>query len=302
MARKVRIAAIQIPGWAEGKSAREKYACNLKNIEMYLGMAGEGGCDITAIGENSNLRGLSQSERQEVLGPLLDGPEVELGARSARKFSMNVVLGIGGLHEGKRRNAGIVISRTGQVAGMYFKVQLPRNEQVAGVVAGDDFPVFELDFGKIGVVICHDLSFVETTRILSLRGAEVIIWPSNWSGWGRDLSNCIIRCRALDAGAYLVFLSHGQDPRKPMNWMGGVTGCTGIVSPMGEFIAQMPHRIPGIVSAEVDLDIRRVAHNFTYDRDDVFIEEMLSERRPEAYGPICDPSLVRPPPRQYKLG
>jgi hypothetical protein len=68
---------------------------------------------------------------------------------------------------------------------------------------------------------------------------------------------------------------------------------------MGEIIAQVPQRIPNIVSAEVDLDDKRVAHGFTFDRNDVFIKEMLCERRPDAYGPICDASLVPKPPREY---
>jgi len=301
MSRKVKIAAVQVPNWLEGNTPREKYEWNLRNIEKYLRMAGETGCDLTGVGECSNTRGLKPEESNEVLPDLLNGPEIEIGTRLAKEFRMNVVLGIAGRHEGKKRNAGVVIDRQGEIAGVYFKVQLTRLEKLRGTAAGDDFTVFSLDIGKIGVLICHDLSFVEAARVLAVRGAEIIMWPSNWSGWGRDLSNCMIRCRAIDSSAYLVFLSSGQNPEMPMNWMTGVAGCTGIVSPMGEFIAQMPHRIPGVVTAEVDLDIKRVAHSFTYNRHDVFIEEMLCERRPDAYAPLCDPSLVPPPPRKYEI-
>lgn len=299
MSRRLKIAAIQIPNWVEGSTAKEKYQSNLRNIEKYLRMAGETGCDLTGVGECSNTRKLSQEEKQEVLPDLLGGPEIEIGTRLAKEFGMNVVLGIAGRHEGKKRNAGVVIDRGGRIEGVYFKVQLTRGEKLNGITPGDDFTVFDLDIGKIGVVICHDLSFAESTRVLAVRGAEIIMWPSNWSGWGRDLSNCMIRCRAIDSSAYLVFLSSGQNPDEPTNWMTGVAGCTSIVSPMGEFIAQMPHRIPGVVTAEVDLDIKRVAHGFTYDRQDVFIDEMLCERRPDAYAPLCDPSVVPAPPREY---
>ncbi len=68
---------------------------------------------------------------------------------------------------------------------------------------------------------------------------------------------------------------------------------------MGEIIAQVPQRIPGLVSAEADLDDKRVAHSFTYDRNDVFIKEMLCERNVKAYGPLLDPALVPAPPREY---
>ena len=301
MPRTVKMSAIQIPNWVSGNTATEKYQCNLKNIEKYLGMAGRTQCDLTAIGECSNTRNLTRQEADSVLPPLLDGPEVKMASKLARKHSMHIVLGIAGLYKGKKRNSAILIDRKGKVAGVYHKVQLTRQEVLMGYAPGDDFPVFKTDFGAMGAVICHDLSFVESTRVLCVRGAEIIVWPSNWSGWGRDLSLCLMRARAIDSSAYLMFLSAGQNPEKPLNMMAGVAGCTCIISPMGEIIAQSPYRTPGIVSAEVDLDNKRVAHSFTFNRDDVFIREMLCERRPEAYRPLCDPSLVPPPPREYAV-
>ena len=175
MARPVRIAAIQIPRWVEGKTAREKYEWNLHNIEACLQKAGEAGCDITGVGEGSNTRSLSAAEKAQVLGPLLDGPEVEIGSRMAKEHKMNVCLGIVGVHEGKKRNAAVLLDREGKVAGVYHKVQLTRRETIGGTVAGDDFPVFELDFGKVGCLICHDMSFVEAARVLGVRGAEIIL-------------------------------------------------------------------------------------------------------------------------------
>jgi len=300
MPRKVRITAIQIPHEIRGANAQEKYACNLKNIEQYLTMAGEAGCDLTGIGECSNTRGLSPEEKKEVLGPIEGGREFEIGARLAKKYNMNIVLGIAGFEGEQRRNVGVVIDRKGEIAGIYRKVQLTRGEVLGGVVPGDDYPVFDLDFGRIGVVICHDLSFAESTRILGVRRAEIIMWPSNWSGWGRDLSNCMIRCRAIDSGAFLVFLSHAGSPKTPASWKSGVAGCTCVVSPMGEIVAQCPQRAPGIVSIDVDLDIKRIAPGFSFDGTDVFMDEMLCERRPEVYGPLCDPALVPPPPRDHR--
>ncbi|MBN1670060.1 MAG: carbon-nitrogen hydrolase family protein [Kiritimatiellae bacterium] len=300
MSRKVKITAIQIPDEIRGANAQEKYACNLKNIEDYLTMAGEAGCDLTGIGECSNTRGLTPAEKKEVLGPIEGGREVEIGARLAKRYRMNIVLGIAGYEGDKKRNVGVVIDRKGGIAGIYRKVQLTRREVQAGVVPGDDYAVFDLDFGRIGVVICHDMSFAESTRILGVRRAEIIMWPSNWSGWGRDLSNCMIRCRAIDSGAFLVFLSHASNPVTcHQAWKRGVAGCTCVVSPMGEIVAQSPQRAPGIVSIEVDLDIKRIAPGFTCDGTDVFMDEMLCERRPEIYAPLCDPALVPPPPREH---
>jgi len=302
MARVVRIGAIQVPGWLEGDTPHEKRQCNIDQMHELLVQAGKAGCDIAGVGEASNLRGLSPQEREALQDDLsvLEGPEVQMGAQVARRYQMHVCLGLSGYVDGCRRNAAVFLDREGNLTGAYYKVQPTRGELLSGIVPGDDLPVFELDFGKVGAIICHDMSYVETVRVLGVRGAEIVMWPSNWSGWGEDLSNCLIRSRAIDNHCYIAFLSFGQDPDKPMNWKYGVAGCTSVVSPMGQVITQMPTRTPGLVTADVDLDLKRVAHGFTWGNDDVFIDEMLCERNVKAFGPLVDESLVPSPPRTYE--
>jgi len=65
----------------------------------------------------------------------------------------------------------------------YDKTDVPRpgfdpSESVVRWVMkrGDDFPVFDLDFGRVGILTCYDGWFPETFRILSLKGAEILVW------------------------------------------------------------------------------------------------------------------------------
>ena len=51
---------------------------------------------------------------------------------------------------------------------------------------GMEFPVFELDFAKIGILTCYDGWFPEPFRILSLKGAEVLIWINSRFGSVED--------------------------------------------------------------------------------------------------------------------
>jgi predicted amidohydrolase len=48
--------------------------------------------------------------------------------------------------------------------------------------AGEDFPVFELDFGRVGIMICYDGYFPEPAHILSLHGAELVAWINSRKG------------------------------------------------------------------------------------------------------------------------
>ena len=51
---------------------------------------------------------------------------------------------------------------------------------------GDDLPVFDLDFGKVGVLICYDGWFPEPARVLSLKGAELLVWINGRRGSVED--------------------------------------------------------------------------------------------------------------------
>ena len=51
---------------------------------------------------------------------------------------------------------------------------------------GRDFPVFDLDFGRIGILTCYDGWFPESSRILSLKGAEILVWINGRRGTVED--------------------------------------------------------------------------------------------------------------------
>lgn len=85
--------------------------------------------------------------------------------------------------EGKRcSNAAILVGRKGEIVGTYRKVHLvvalDRGTTEGGATPGDALPIFECDFGKLGIQICYDMEFAEGWTQLAQRGAELIAWPS----------------------------------------------------------------------------------------------------------------------------
>lgn len=105
----------------------------------------------------------------------LDGPETRAVAQVAHQHRMYVVAPLYIEEDGAVYNCSVLIDRQGQAAGCYRKVHLwPWEAPVFGVKAGDSFPVFQTDFGPLGLCICHDHQFPETARALTLGGAEVL--------------------------------------------------------------------------------------------------------------------------------
>ncbi|MEG2380398.1 MAG: carbon-nitrogen hydrolase family protein [Oscillospiraceae bacterium] len=116
-------------------------------------------------------------------------------------------------------NTGMLIDRKGEIVGMYDKSHLTMAEIEEGMPAGNRLPVFETDFGKVGIVICWDMWFPEMTRVLYEKGVDIILNPT--AGFCDYQS----RACAMNNGVYVV--TSGVIERK----------CTRILNPYGEVIA-----------------------------------------------------------------
>ncbi len=79
-------------------------------------------------------------------------------------------------------NAAVLVNRKGELAGIYRKLHLvpsaDGNKFEVGATPGRDVPVFDCDFGKLGMQICYDMEFDHGWRELARQGAELIAWPT----------------------------------------------------------------------------------------------------------------------------
>jgi len=79
-------------------------------------------------------------------------------------------------------NSAVLLDRQGTVAGIYRKVHpvalVGRDDLESGITPGREFPVFDCDFGKLGIQICWDIVFEDGWQALADKGAEIVVWPS----------------------------------------------------------------------------------------------------------------------------
>ena len=97
-----------------------------------------------------------------------------------------------------------------------------------GIIAGEEICVFEVPgSGKIGMHICYDLWFPETSRALVLNGAEVILHPSLTDTCDRDVERAMVKATAAQQQCYYIDVNAG-----------GEQGCglSLIVGPDGEIL------------------------------------------------------------------
>lgn len=128
----------------------------------------------------------------------IPGPSTEYFGGLAKQHDLYIVAG---LHERAGHlvyNVAVLIGPDGSLVGKYRKVCLPRSEIEGGIMPGNDYPVFETRFGKVGMMVCYDGFFPEVARELSNKGAEVIAWPV----WG--CNPLLAQARACENHVYVV--------------------------------------------------------------------------------------------------
>jgi predicted amidohydrolase len=115
----------------------------------------------------------------------LDGELREIFAAVARKHNCYLVAATylrESSPENGYSNAAVLFGRRGEVIGSYRKVHLVPSEdgrKFEGCCSpGQDVPVFDCDFGKLGIQICYDMEFDYGWNELARKGAELIAWPT----------------------------------------------------------------------------------------------------------------------------
>lgn len=134
----------------------------------------------------------------DVAEPVPGGPTTKTLGAVAKARNAYIVAGIYEREGNAVYNTAVLIDRQGEVAGKYRKVYLPREEMERGLTPGSHFPVFETDFGTVGLMICYDVFFAEPARALANQGASMILMPI----WGGDES--LAKARAIETGTFLV--------------------------------------------------------------------------------------------------
>lgn len=107
------------------------------------------------------------------------------------------------LDEGNSKaNAAILVDRAGKLVGIYRKLQLAvttnSDSLESGTTPGKSVPVFETDFGKLGIQICFDMEFDYGWSELQRQGADLVVWPSDSPQTGMPAA------RARRYGYYIV--------------------------------------------------------------------------------------------------
>jgi beta-ureidopropionase len=111
------------------------------------------------------------------------GPILDQFAAFALRHNCYVICSTYTKEAGRYYDSAVLFDRKGQYAGEYRKMHPTDGEMRLGLTPGPlRAPVFETDFGTIGIQICYDVNWHEAFRQLGEDGAKIVFWPSAFPG------------------------------------------------------------------------------------------------------------------------
>jgi predicted amidohydrolase len=264
-------------------------------VGAHVEEAGKKGCDFLLLPEHFATHGTREladgSPRKEFAEPV-PGPTCDRLGKLARKAGLGIAGGILEKDGSRLFNTVVVINAHGNLVGCYRKTHPTASEvRLEGIVPGQDLPVFEFPFGTVGVMNCMDLYFPEVARILALRGARMLLWPTVAHGPTAEQLELLCRARALENGAFVASANFAGDPPYAPYAGRPSMGRAFVIDPDGVIIADTGHR-PGLVTAEVNLfEPRRTVSvvGFRASGRDILPDDFFAMRRPEIYQELCKP-------------
>jgi predicted amidohydrolase len=191
------------------------------------------------------------------VGEPFDGPLMGRVAALARQLTIYLAVGYAERRADRMYNSVIVYTPEGGIASRYSKSHTADDEPFN--TKGSEFPVFDTPWGRWGTLICMDRQLPETSRMLAIKGAQVILVPA-WGMYG-EMNDVMMRTRAFENGVHVVFVH----PKRCL-----------IIDPQGGIVAQDSGAGDEIVPAHITVQPSKG-------------DTPMRHRRPEIYGELLQP-------------
>ncbi|HHB94061.1 MAG TPA: carbon-nitrogen hydrolase [Campylobacterales bacterium] len=282
------------------KSYKIKQATIDKTVG-YIQKASKNGAELIVLQELHQTEYFCQSEDTKFFEYASSWQDdIKFWSSIAKKY--NIVLVTSLFEErtaGLYHNTAVVFDRDGSVAGKYRKMHIPDDPafyEKFYFTEGDlGFEPIDTSIGRLGVLICWDQWYPEGARLMTLKGAEILIYPTA-IGWfdedsveekNRQLDSWITiqRSHAIANGVPVVSCNRVGFEKDSSEVLDGIRfwGNSFVCDPQGELIAHANHQEEIILYATIDKQRTKEVRN---------IWPFLRDRRIDRYGDLvkryCD--------------
>ncbi len=268
---------------------------NLKKLEANIRKCAKKGAQLIVLQELHNSLYFCQTEDTDVfdLAEPIPGPSTKRFGKLAKELGVVIVTSLFERRApGLYHNTAVVLEKDGTIAGKYRKMHIPDDPayyEKFYFTPGDlGFEPIDTSVGRLGVLVCWDQWYPEAARLMAMRGAEVLIYPTA-IGWEstdpddekeRQRNAWIIsqRGHAVANGLPVIAANRTGYETDPSGVTKGIQfwGSSFVAGPQGELLGKAPENETNLI---VDIDLKRseaVRRIWPFFRD----------RRIDAYQPI----------------
>lgn len=264
--KKIKVGLIQ---QANGEEIRD----NLKSLAENIEKCAAEGAQLVVLQELHNTRYFCQTENTDLfnLAEPIPGPSTLFYSELAAKYKIVLVTSLFEKRApGLYHNTAVVFDTDGSMAGKYRKMHIPDDpayyEKFYFTPGDIGFEPIQTSIGKLGVLVCWDQWYPEAARLMALKGAEILIYPTA-IGWEssdtddekrRQLDAWVISQRAHAVANGLPVISvnrvgHEPDPSGQTNGI-QFWGNSFVAGPQGELLTQAGNEKPENRVVEIDLE------------------------------------------------
>ncbi|UCF79574.1 MAG: carbon-nitrogen hydrolase family protein [Candidatus Eiseniibacteriota bacterium] len=246
----MRIALVQQRASVDKVSNREK---GLTAAEAAAGRGAQLVCFAELAFEPFYPQERAAADVTELAEPV-PGPTTEAFAELSGRLGVAVVLNMFEREGDRTYDSSPVLDADGSLLGRTRMVHIPdlpcfheRDYYAAGDLGA---PVYETEFGRIGVAICYDRHYPEYMRALALGGAEVVVVPQAGAvdEWPEGLFEAEMRVAAFQNGYFTALCNRvGREPKLEF------AGESFVCNPEGKVIARAGRLTEEILVCDVDL-------------------------------------------------
>jgi predicted amidohydrolase len=276
MQDKVKLAAVQMyPVIAANTQNLEKIIINAK-------IAASNGANLIVFPECA-LTGYMFSSRADasVYMETIPGPSTEKVSAACRELGVYMVFGLLETEGARCFNSAAFIGPDGLI-GRYRKNHLPFLGIDRWLDSGNEpFRVYETAIGKVGLFICYDCNFPESSRIMALSGADILALPTNWPEGGKMIPEHVIIVRAFENRVHLIATDRVGEERGAR-----FIGKSKIINAWGHTLSEASSDHEEIIYGEVNLSEAREKR--TIFKAGEFEVDFIRDRKPGLYGKIVE--------------
>lgn len=245
---------------------------NVERLKANIRRAASEGAELVVLQELHNGLYFCQTEDTRLfdLAEPIPGPSTETFGELARELGIVLVLSLFERRvPGLYHNTAVVLERDGSIAGKYRKMHIPDDPayyEKFYFTPGDlGFEPIDTSVGRLGVLVCWDQWYPEAARLMAMRGADLLIYPTaiGWESSDTDEEKArqlgawvtVQRGHAVANGLPVVSVNRvGHEP-DPSGQTNGIRfwGNSFVAGPQGELLAELSNDEETVRVVEVDM-------------------------------------------------